>query len=69
MKGQRFLAVFNLDAQPASLEATWQELGLDAGSHAARDLWDGHRLNTSDRLKISLAPHASALYEVGNSPR
>jgi len=68
-EGQRFLAVFNLDDKPASLETTWDKLGLDAGNHAARDLWDGHRVNASDRLKVALPPHGSALYEVGNSPR
>ena len=68
-EGQRFLAVFNLDDKPASLEASWGKLGLDAGDHTARDLWDGHRVPASERLKISLPPHGSALYEVGNTPR
>jgi hypothetical protein len=60
----RYLAVFNVDEAPASLEARWEGLGLDAGSHAARDLWDGHRLERSDRLKIDLPAHACALYAV-----
>jgi hypothetical protein len=57
----RFLAVFNLDEAPASLEARWHELGLDSSAYVARDLWDGHRLETSDRLKVVLPAHA-ALY-------
>ena len=65
----RFVAVFNLDEKPASLEAAWDKLGLDGGSHAARDLWDGHHIAASGHLKISLPPHGSALYEVGNNPR
>lgn len=68
-EGQRFLAVFNLDDKPATLETTWDKLGVDAGNHTAHDLWDGHRVNASDRLRVSLPPHGSALYEVGNSPR
>jgi alpha-galactosidase len=68
-EGQRFLAVFNLDDKPASLETPWDKLGLDAGDHMVRDLWKGHRVNASDHLKVFLPPHGSALYEVGNSPR
>ena len=58
----RFIAVFNLDDQPASLEAPWEKLGLDRGQRVARDLWDGGRLPESDRLKIMLPAHASVLY-------
>jgi hypothetical protein len=61
---QRFVAIFNVGDAPASLEARWNELGLDAGTHAARDLWDSHRLEPSDHLKINLPPHGCALYEV-----
>ena len=67
--GKRFLGVFNLDDKPVSLQTTWNELGLDAGKHPARDLWDGQRLDASDHLKISLPPHGSTLYEVGNTAR
>ncbi|HEY6923296.1 MAG TPA: glycoside hydrolase family 27 protein [Steroidobacteraceae bacterium] len=67
--GRSYLALFNLDEKPASLETTWDKLGLSSGSHTARDLWDGHRIEASERVKVSLPPHGSALYEVGNSPR
>jgi alpha-galactosidase len=67
--GQRFLGVFNLDDKPATLAASWDELGLDAGNHAASDLWEGHRVDATDRLKVTLPPHGSALYEVGNNSR
>ena len=68
-KGQRFIAVFNLDDKPAYLQTTWDKLGLDAGNHAARDLWTGHRVKVTDRMTVSLPPHGCILYEVGNSPR
>jgi hypothetical protein len=58
----RYIAVFNLNDAPASLEGRWDELGLTPGSHAARDLWDGHRVPASDRLKVELPAHGCALY-------
>ncbi len=60
----RFLAVFNLDDKPASLEATWEKWGLTPGRHAAHNLWDGHRLAAADSLKLILPAHGCALYAV-----
>jgi hypothetical protein len=60
----RYLAVFNLDDRPASLQATWDQWGLPAGRHTAHSLWDGYWLEPSERLKIDLPAHGSALYEV-----
>lgn len=58
----RFVAVFNLDDKPVSVEATWDKLGLGAGRFAVRDLWDGHRLPASDRLAVVLPAHGCVLY-------
>jgi hypothetical protein len=58
----RFIAVFNLNDAPASLEAPWDKLGLDRGKRVPSDLWDGNRLPASDRLKIELPAHGSVLY-------
>jgi alpha-galactosidase len=66
-KSVRFLAVFNVDDKPASLEAPWDKLGLDSGNRVARDLWEGHRLAASDRLKVVLPPHGCVLYAVSSS--
>jgi len=60
----RFLAVFNLDDKPASLEASWDKLGLESGNLGARDLWEGHRLAASDRLQIVLPAHGCVLYSL-----
>ena len=61
---RRFLAVFNLDDKPASVEAPWDKLGLPAGNLVARDLWKGDRLPASDRLKAMLPAHGCALYAI-----
>jgi len=62
--GKRYVAVFNLDDKPASLQATWDQLGLPAGKHAARELWSGHRVDASERLQITLPAHGSVVYSV-----
>jgi hypothetical protein len=63
-QSQRFVAVFNLDDEAASVEVPWGQLGLNSGSFAARDLWEGHPLGASDRLKIRLPAHGCVLYAV-----
>ena len=62
--GERYLAVFNLDDKPASLQASWEQLGMAAGKHAARELWSGRRLEASARLNIQLPAHGCVLYAV-----
>jgi hypothetical protein len=59
-----FLAVFNLDDKPASLEAPWDKLGLPSGNLVARDLWESHRLAPSSSLKTVLPAHGCVLYAV-----
>jgi alpha-galactosidase len=61
----RFVAVFNLDDGPKSVDVPWSKLGVESGRLAVRDLWDGHRLAASDRLQVSLPTHGCALYAVG----
>ena len=58
----RFLAVFNLNDKPATLEASWDKLGLASGNLVARDLWEGHPLAPSASLQIVLPAHGCALY-------
>jgi hypothetical protein len=63
-RSQQFLAVFNLDDKPVSFGATWEKLGVEAGTHVARELWQGRRMVASDSLAIRLPAHGCALYEV-----
>jgi len=66
-RSQQFIAVFNLDDKPVSVEARWDELGMPSGTLTARDLWHGHTLAAASGLKIQLAAHECVLYAV--SPR
>ena len=58
----RFLAVFNLNDKPATLEASWDTLGLSSGKLSARDLWEDHPLAPATALQIVLPAHGCALY-------
>lgn len=60
----RYLAIFNLDDRPASLHATWHQLGLASGRHAAHDLWSHRKLPDSKRLDVTLPAHGCVLYTV-----
>ena len=56
-------AFFNLDDQPATLRATWEQLGLPS-KHAARNLWDGSKLKVSEGIEVTLPAHGSTIYRV-----
>jgi hypothetical protein len=59
-----YFAFFNLDAQPLTLHATWQQLGLDGAKHSARNVWDDSSLKESKEIVVSLPPHGCALFEL-----
>jgi len=60
----RYVAVFNLDDKAASVDVSWDQLGLQSGRLTVRDLWAGRRLVASDRLVVSLPAHGCVLYAV-----
>jgi hypothetical protein len=62
-----YLAVFNVGERKKSLRLAWKELGLSGSCFAQRDLWARADLGQAKALKVSLAPHQSALYRL--SPR
>jgi alpha-galactosidase len=59
-----YVALFNLSDSPVDMHYPWQQLGLPAGKHGARDLWLHKNLGDSSGIQVTLAPHASALYLV-----
>jgi len=59
-----FFAFFNLDDQPATLRATWKQLGLDGGKHQARNLWTDSASKESKELSVTLPAHGSAVFQV-----
>jgi len=59
-----YVALFNLDDAPQTIEYPLQSLGLEGASYKVRDLWERKDVGTADRLKAALQPHAAALYRV-----
>jgi hypothetical protein len=58
------LALFNLGDGPLVLQAPWEQLGLAAGRHSARSLWDDAALADSERLSVTLPAHGSNVWRV-----
>jgi alpha-galactosidase len=58
------VAIFNSTAGPQAITATWEQLGLPAGSHAARNLLDAKMMPASTGVAIELPAHGSAIYRV-----
>ncbi|MGA8028441.1 MAG: glycoside hydrolase family 27 protein [Bryobacteraceae bacterium] len=59
-----YIALFNLSDQSRTIDYPLQNLGTSAVSYSVRDLWARKDLGSTDRLKITLPPHASMLYRL-----
>lgn len=59
-----WVAVFNISDQPATLDYTWKDIGLAGRMYRIRDLWLRKNVGAAADIKVTLEPHASALYEV-----
>ena len=59
-----YFAFFNLDSKPATLRATWKELGLDNGKHTAEDEWTMESGKPSKDFTVTLPAHGSTVIEV-----
>jgi alpha-galactosidase len=60
----RYIAVFNLSSIPGRIDLAWSDVGIAAGRHHIRDLWDHRSLGRSERLRVDIASHASALFRI-----
>ena len=63
-EGKSYVAVFNLTDSQQTASYSWKELGFSASGYKVRDLWQKQDLGSATTLKVTLAPHASALYAV-----
>ena len=59
-----YIAIFNLDDQPATLRAKWNQLGVSRSKHAAQDLWSGKQFSPTEQLEISLPAHGSTVLQI-----
>jgi len=65
--GGEYVAVFNLDPAPQTVDLTWSDIGLAPGRRLVRDLWAQRALGSADRLRVELPGHGSALFRVGEA--
>ncbi len=63
-----YVAVFNIGDKEQTLTYDWTQLDLPKARYAVRDLWNAKELGNADMLKVTLRPHASALYRVVAKP-
>lgn len=59
-----YLAAFNVSESEQHVEYDWTQLGLPAGLYRLRDLWTSANKAGASTLKVTLRPHASALYRL-----
>jgi alpha-galactosidase len=58
-----YVAIFNVSDQPETLTYTWQDLGITYGKCPVRDLWKRDELGINNQISVTLAPHASAIFQ------
>jgi hypothetical protein len=61
-----YLALFNLESVPQTLQYSWKDVGLPETSYRLRDLWEHKDLGPPESLTVTLAPHASMLFRVSS---
>jgi alpha-galactosidase len=59
-----YIAVFNLAESERSIRYPWKDLGLGNAKYHVRDLWERKDAGALESLKVTLGPHACALYRV-----
>jgi len=64
--GATYVAVFNLGDVAAPISVKWSEIGVARTVKSLKNLWTGEVVGGAQTgLTIQLAPHASALYAIG----
>jgi hypothetical protein len=59
-----YFGFFNLAGKPATLRATWKQLGLDGAKHVATSIWDDATGKESKEINVTLPGHGSAVFQV-----
>ena len=59
-----YYGFFNLDDRPATIHATWSQLGLDNAKHSGQNLWDDSSTKLAKDLTVTLPAHGSAIFKV-----
>ncbi len=60
----QYLAVFNLEDKASKSDLPWMVFHLENKPHAAFDIWNQKHIPRAKALRVELAPHGCALFEV-----
>lgn len=63
--GGYYLAVFNLGETEQTIAYPWKDLKLKGTRYTVRDLWQHRDLGGAGSLSVTLKPHASVMYRLG----
>lgn len=63
-RGERAVAFFNVGDTELPMDAAMDRIGLKSEAVEARDAWTGETHEVRGKFKLTIAPHASALYLV-----
>ena len=66
-EGTIYLALFNLSESDREIAVSLDELGLK-GTHLFTQIWSGAKEILKEEVRVTLAPHASVLYEARKAP-
>ena len=59
-----YVAVFNTGDAQQSIQYKWKELELEGSKYKVRDLWQRKDLGSARSLRLNVAPHSSALFQL-----
>jgi hypothetical protein len=62
---RKYVAVFNLGDSSSSVHLSWNQVGIQTAPLTARELWTRQTIGKPATLNVTLAPHASAIYQLG----
>jgi hypothetical protein len=62
--GVAYVALFNVADVAQAIEYPLQSLGFSSVSFTVRDLWERKDVGSADRIRVTLRPHASALFRL-----
>jgi alpha-galactosidase len=62
---RKYVAVFNLGDSSSSVHLSWDQVGIPTAPLTARELWTRQTIRKPATLDVTLAPHASAIYQLG----
>jgi hypothetical protein len=58
-----YLAFFNLDDKPRTINTTWKALGFP-DKQVAHNVWNGKNLRKSNAIELALPAHGCAIYRI-----